>query len=322
MDRLGRRRRGRSRPALRRRRRSGRHGIRDELHDRVSSSIPRSASAADGSFVVAWESFGPDGSGDGIRAQRFDASGALSGTEIQMNTYTTGEQNLPSICSTSDGRFMVVWRSTDGDGAGVFGRGIGLGTRPRRFPAACASAPVGGCLGGAKASFRVKKDDDPAKNQIKWKLQKGDAFDQNVLGDPSTSRAYTLCIYDETADVPSFVTSLAIGPSPSWDDKNPKGFRYRDTSGTQDGVIKASLKTGASEKASVSVSAKGSSIPMPVPVSGSELFDLDTTVTVQLINDETSTCWTSEFTAAGMKKNDPTQFNARTRYAARALPKW
>ena len=126
------------------------------------------------------------------------------------------------------------------------------------------------------------------------------------------SRTYTLCIYDETGGVPSLATSLTIEPNLNWDDKNPKGFSYKDTAGAEDGVTKANLKTGAVEKASVSVSAKGLNIPMPAPVSLTEFFDLDTTVTVQLVNDETSTCWTSEFTAAGMKKNDPTQFKAKT----------
>jgi len=163
-------------------------------------------------------------------------------------------------------------------------------------------------LGGAKASFQVKNSDDPSKNQIKWKLQKGDAFGQMPLGNPITTRAYSLCIYDETSDAPALVATLTIDPNASWEDKNPKGFSYKDTTGAEDGVTKASLKTGVATKSSVSVSAKGMSIPMPVPYSLTELFNVDTALTVQLVNDETSTCWTSEFTT--VKKNTAEQFKA------------
>ena len=37
---------------------------------------------------MAWESYGQDADGYGIFAQRYDAAGAPSGTEFQVNTYT------------------------------------------------------------------------------------------------------------------------------------------------------------------------------------------------------------------------------------------
>ena len=47
---------------------------------------------------------------------------------------------------------------------------------------------------------------------------------------------------------------------------------------------------------------------MPAPFSSSEYFNLDGAVTVQLVNDETAACWSSEFTAA--TRNDAQQFKA------------
>jgi hypothetical protein len=77
---------------------------------------------ADGSFVVAWQSNGQDGSGYGVFAQRYDASGAPLGSEFQVNTYTTNNQYAPSIASDAAGNFVVSWFSDGQDGSsyGVF----------------------------------------------------------------------------------------------------------------------------------------------------------------------------------------------------------
>ncbi len=77
--------------------------------------------AADGSFVIAWEG---NGTGDtaGIFAQRFDAAGAMQGSEIQVNTTTANTQYDPTIAVGQDGQFMVVWDDS-------------IGTSGRRFNA-------------------------------------------------------------------------------------------------------------------------------------------------------------------------------------------
>jgi hypothetical protein len=67
------------------------------------------ASSAAGNFVVVWQSYAQDGSDYGIFAQRFDASGARSGSEFRVNSYTSLEQRYPSVASTAGGDFVVVW---------------------------------------------------------------------------------------------------------------------------------------------------------------------------------------------------------------------
>ncbi len=76
----------------------------------------------DGDFVVVWQSDGPDGSGYGIFARRFDNSGVAQGTEFQINAYTTGDQKRPQVASEDGGDFVVVWQSNgqDGSGYGIF----------------------------------------------------------------------------------------------------------------------------------------------------------------------------------------------------------
>jgi hypothetical protein len=89
-------------------------------------------------FVIVWTG-GADQDGDsyGIFGQRFDGSGAPSGTEFQINSYTTGAQEFPLgtsepspswVAGDGSGGFLVTWMSDyttpgqDGDRGGVFAR--------------------------------------------------------------------------------------------------------------------------------------------------------------------------------------------------------
>jgi hypothetical protein len=64
---------------------------------------------SDGGFVVAWNSMDQDGSGQGIFAQRFLADGTPNGAEFQVNTYTTGTQQFPTLSGAPSGGFVVAW---------------------------------------------------------------------------------------------------------------------------------------------------------------------------------------------------------------------
>ena len=84
---------------------------------------PSVAGAADGTFVVVWQSKFQDGSDFGVFGRRFDAAGNPVSAEFRVNTYTTGFQGEAHVAEAPDGRFVVVWSSTqDGSGYGVFGR--------------------------------------------------------------------------------------------------------------------------------------------------------------------------------------------------------
>jgi hypothetical protein len=63
---------------------------------------------AGGEFVVSWQE--SDGDWAGIAGRRFDAAGAPAGEAFLMNTYTTGEQQIPGVAVARDGSFVVTWR--------------------------------------------------------------------------------------------------------------------------------------------------------------------------------------------------------------------
>ena len=90
---------------------------------------------ADGDFVITWESYGQDGDGYGVYAQRYNAAGVAQGTEFQVTTTTIGAQKLPRVAMDADGDFVVTWTSygQDGDGEGVYAQrynaaGVAQGT--------------------------------------------------------------------------------------------------------------------------------------------------------------------------------------------------
>ena len=80
-------------------------------------SFPALASDADGDFVVAWDSVGEDGSGSGIYAQRYAASGQALGAEFQVNTTSAGQQRFPAVATDADGDFVVAWQGQSADGS-------------------------------------------------------------------------------------------------------------------------------------------------------------------------------------------------------------
>jgi hypothetical protein len=70
-----------------------------------------------GDFVVVWQSFGSSGgdsnSNFSTQGQRYDSAGNAVGSQFQVNTYTTGNQDRPSVTADADGGFVVVWQSVD-----------------------------------------------------------------------------------------------------------------------------------------------------------------------------------------------------------------
>jgi hypothetical protein len=74
---------------------------------------PRAAMDADGDFAIVWQSGEQDGSASGVFARRFSSAGAALGSELQINTYTSGDQGPASVTMDADGDFVVAWQSNN-----------------------------------------------------------------------------------------------------------------------------------------------------------------------------------------------------------------
>jgi len=64
------------------------------------------AQDAAGDFVVVWQSLSQDGSGYGVFGQRYASSGAPSGLEFRVNSYTTDHQRNPAVAVDGAGTFV------------------------------------------------------------------------------------------------------------------------------------------------------------------------------------------------------------------------
>lgn len=74
-----------------------------------------------GGYVVTYEDrSGADGSGNGVFAQVFDASGAKTGEEIQVNQTTSGSQQDAVVTALSDGDFVIAFKGKDSSSNGIY----------------------------------------------------------------------------------------------------------------------------------------------------------------------------------------------------------
>lgn len=82
------------------------------------------ASLEDGNIVVVWNSDNQDGSGWGVYGQIMSQNGEKVGSEFQINTETSNNQNEPSVTPLNDGGFVVTWTSSgqDGSGTGIYSK--------------------------------------------------------------------------------------------------------------------------------------------------------------------------------------------------------
>jgi hypothetical protein len=64
-----------------------------------------------GNVVVAWSSYGQDGSMQGVYAQQLSPAGIKVGSEFQVNQFANYNQRTPAISRLADGGFVVAWVS-------------------------------------------------------------------------------------------------------------------------------------------------------------------------------------------------------------------
>ncbi len=87
--------------------------------------FPSVAAGADGNFIVVWHGESAmDTSFNGIQGQRYAADGSPVGGELQINTYTTSYQTLPSVALRTDDDFVVVWGSDGSTGTDTDSRSV------------------------------------------------------------------------------------------------------------------------------------------------------------------------------------------------------
>jgi cysteine-rich repeat protein len=167
--------------------------------------------------------------------------------------------------------------------------------------------------GASRLEMRV--GDDPAQSKLRWTWTKGPAISGAAFGSPTTTDGYRLCLYDESATprvifgaaAPAGGACPADGSRPCWKGlgkpAGSRGFRYRDSERTPDGIEAVDLKPGAAGKARLGVKAKGgAALTLPALPPGLPLR-------AQLGGDS-GACFEARYFAAGVSASDATMFRA------------
>ena len=182
----------------------------------------------------------------------------------------------------------------------------------------CVVAPRDGCKRVTPMTIRTFKSQLKLKDMIvdtfdslDWRWKKGDRTTLAELGDPTTETGYTFCIFDESGAEPKASMSAKVAPDgtcsgkPCWKLLGSLGFhgyRFRDSSGAQDGITKIWVKPGEEGRPKAQVLGRGLYLDMPT-------LPLSLPVSVQL-QTEGAACWEATCESDGVSRNDASQFSA------------
>jgi hypothetical protein len=168
--------------------------------------------------------------------------------------------------------------------------------------ALCPPAPRSDCRSAGKAALTLRKGASPARDQLRWKWNRGAAMALADLVDPMQGAGYALCVY--AGATPTLIAANALPAGTVWSAPHGKGYRYRDGDG---GIERALIRANARGRARAFARGSGADLADP------PLGDLPLPVTAQLLSPQGGTCLATVFDAAAVRRNDATRFKARVR---------
>jgi hypothetical protein len=157
------------------------------------------------------------------------------------------------------------------------------------------------------------------RRQLVWRLLRGDAA-LLALGNPTVSTAYSLCVYDQTAQTSALAFAINVAPGgiclngSCWKTlgavSSPTGYRFKDAAGLQHGVGKLLLKGGNPGRDKLLLKGTGSTLPLSPAVGPGQYLSQQDDVTVQLVNSE-GACWQSVFQPGHVAANRGDLYKAK-----------
>jgi hypothetical protein len=273
---------------------------------------------ADGSVCTVDECDGsgscthtPGNSGTECRASSGECDVAEQCDGSSASCPADGFVNDGTSC-TDDGLFCTGNESCQGGSCVGDGDPCMVGTcsesTDQCLVAGCQTAPLNGCRQAVKSIFLVKDNATDSKDKLIFKWIKGDLTDKTDFADPTATATYDLCIYSSVTE--DLVGTAQVGPSALLWTENTKGYKYKDSNGTQSSIQKIIVKAGAQGKAKALVKGKGVDLPDLPPAANSSL-DLDLPVRVQLVNSDSGVCFEGTFDTGDIRKNEPGKFKGK-----------
>ncbi len=164
-----------------------------------------------------------------------------------------------------------------------------------------------GCFASGKAVLKLLDRDGSAKDRFKWLWARGEEVQAASFGDPTSTDAYELCVFDLRSGQPVLGVSATVEPSGLWRPKS-SGWVYSDSAAASEGIRKILLKAGSDGRSKTKVLARGANLVLPGPFSG-QYFASDPSVVAEL-RAASGACWTSSFADSNTSTAD--KFVAKT----------
>lgn len=232
-------------------------------------------------------------------------------TGVAGQTCSSDAKQTASTPCNEDNDVCTV-DACNGSGACVFGSALNCSDGNACTQDSCdaqdgceyTGAPALTCASASKAVLKVRDNASVNSGDSVKFLWKGGPSLVPDMGDPTQTTSYELCIYDSTG------VQLAMGvpPGAGWttlgQPSSPKGYKFKDSAGTNDGVTQIKTKGSNLDKAQVKVIAKGENVP------DTGVLPFQYPVTAQVYASD-GMCWEAEFDAPQTKKNELGKFGAK-----------
>jgi hypothetical protein len=245
---------------------------------------PAVASDKDGDFVVVWNSYGQDGSNQGVFARRF-ADPCGDGVVGAGEECDDGDR-VDGACCDAACRVVICQACEQCD-----------------TTAGCVAKPRLDCRHPTKAkqaSLTLVDKSPDKKDRVAFGWMKGALTQTTDLGNPPGATDYAFCVFDRAGGTDRLVLRAGAPHGGSWTAKG-SGFRYRDKGAASDGLTGLVLKAGKAGKASATVAGKGPNLHL-------SKLGLTAPVTAEL-EAGAGACFAGTFGAP--KKNTATLFKAK-----------
>ncbi len=172
------------------------------------------------------------------------------------------------------------------------------------------------CAGASPSGSRIvlKNSGIDSKDLLSWSWHSSAAVAAADFGDPLTSAAFAVCIYDQDGAQLRMQTGVAGGADGACADTNGKpcwralaaGFAYRNRFLTPEGISRITLVPGASGAAKLKVAGRGANLR-------TAMLPLTPSVRVQLLRQDSSNCWEADFSGTNPSlRNDAQEFKAKS----------
>jgi hypothetical protein len=168
-------------------------------------SEPVIATAANGQFVVVWQSVDQDGSAMGVYGQLFDAHGQPVGNEIEVPTTTLGAQMESHVAIDDQGRFGVVWLTSSApDGYAVYGQRFNAQGEREGSEFQVNAAPI-----GTNQAYPSVGSDKDGNLQIAWQRVVEGGYQVETRFYPVAGEPSAVAVVATTAAAPAPVLGKA-----------------------------------------------------------------------------------------------------------------